>query len=52
MTWWGWVLVLLAGSGGLVLGGVLGSNARSYLEDEVQHWRKRYMDVARDMEHA
>ena len=51
-----WPLVFLvafvAALGGMWLGTMLGSNARSYLEDEVQHWRKRYMDSARDQEHA
>ena len=51
-----WPLVFLvafvAALGGMWLGTMLGANARSHLELEVAHWRKRYMDVARDMEHA
>jgi len=51
-----WPLVFLvafvAALGGFLLGTMLGANARNYLEDEVQHWRKRYMDSARDQEHA
>ena len=52
MTWLWIALVFGTFACGLTLGGMLSANQRSYLEDEVRHWRERYARAIRDTEGA